>query len=158
MSANIVELGEGVRDALNAHSFSQDFTAVFSFNPNISNMDAKTLQVIVTDAGGDIRLVSRQQMQMLDTIDVIVLHRVDSGATGIDEAKVKAAFLLMDELAEFLIRRVIAEYSPLGSIRRGRGDGEKQHYMKGDLQDRLFAATLAISYATRVAISSEESS
>lgn len=158
MSANIVELGEGIRDALNAHMFSQSFDAIFSFNADFSNMDAKTLRVVVTDAGGDIRLISREWMQMLDTIDVVVLHRVDSGTTGIDDTKVGAALLLMDEIAAFLIRRAIAGYTPQGVIRRGRGDGGKQHYMRGDLQDRLFAASLAISYATRVALASEESS
>jgi hypothetical protein len=158
MSANIVELGEGIRDALNAHTFSQDFDAIFSFNANFSNMDAKTLRVVVTDAGGDIRLIGRQSMQMMDTIDVVILHRVDSGATGIDDAKVNSALVLMDEITAFLIRKNIAEYSPQGVIRRGRGDGAKQHYMRGDLEDRLFASAIAITYATRVALNSDESS
>ena len=148
--ANIVALCEGVRDALNGYAFSEDFTAVHSFNPNFSPIEAKELQVIVTDGGGDLGLISRQMMGCTDTVDVIVLWRVDASTTNIDPEKMNRALILMDGIAEFLIRRQIADYSPSGIIRRGSGEGTKQHYMKGDIRDRLFAAAISLTYRTKI--------
>lgn len=161
MNANIVDLCQGIADALNGAApgtFSQDFAASFEFAPDYSSMDAKTLRVVVTDAGGDIELVSRARMGFTDTARVVVLWRVDAGSTGIDAAKMRAALLLLEEIARFLLGRGVANYSQTGTAQRGDGEKGKAHYMAGNLSDRIFAASLLLPYQTAESIRTEEGS
>lgn len=153
MSANIVDLCQGIADALNAAdagTFSESFSATFEYNPNYSNIDAKTLRVVVTDAGGEIEAISRANLGFTDTARIVVLWRVDSGATGIDTDKMKRALLLLEEIALFLLLKPIANYSAVGTMERGTTEKDKSHYMPGNLEERLFAASLKIPYQTRV--------
>ena len=59
MAALIVQLGKGVRDLLNAGSFSQTFEAVWEYVPVYEIPSADTLRVVVTDAGGEIDLATK---------------------------------------------------------------------------------------------------
>lgn len=150
--SSIVDLCQGVVDALNVGSFSQVFIASFEFAPNYSSMDAKTLRVIVTDAGGDGELITKSMIGYTDSVRVVVLYRVDSGATGIDNTKMQAALDLLEEIIEYLIVMPIGNYSPDGTIKRGSGDKDKSHYMPGNLEDRVFASTVVIPYQSKATI------
>jgi hypothetical protein len=154
MSA-IYDLCDGVVEALNGAepgTFSEAFSAEFAFAPNFSNMDAHTLRVIVTDAGGDLELLTRGQMGMTDSVRVVVLWRVGGGTTGVDGALVRRALTLLEEIALFLVGRSVASYSQDGSAQRGTGEKDKAHYMPGNLEDQCFAASMLFPYQTRQSI------
>jgi hypothetical protein len=150
--SGIVALCQGVADALNAGSFSQAFTASFEYAPNYSTMDAKTLRVIVTDAGGDVAMISKGMIGYTDNVRVVILHRVDAGATGIDTSKMAEALDLLEEIVEYLIVLPIDAYMPQGTVSRGTGEKDKQHYMPGNLEDRVFAASIVIPYESKATV------
>ena len=155
MSASIIDLCEGVVAALNGAApgtFSETFSAVFELAPNYSTMDAKSLRVVVTDAGGEIEPVARAYLSFTDGVSLVVLWRVDSGATGIDTAKMKRALALLEELVVFLALRPLAGYTPTGKMDRAGGAKDKTHYMAGNLDERLFAASVRVEYQTKVSI------
>lgn len=155
MTASIVALGEAVAAALNEAApgtFSEAFAASFEFNPNYSSMDAKTLRVVVTDAGGDIAPVGRNYLGFTDSIALVVLWRVDSGTTGIDNSKVGRCLNLLEELLVYLALRSVAGYSATGKMTRAGGDKGKAHYMAGNLEERLFASSVTIEYQTKIQI------
>jgi len=162
MAASIKSLCDGVVAALNgadAGTFSETFTAEFGYAPSFSNMQASTLRVIVTDAGGDISLVSRAWVGMTDSVRVVLLWRVDdSTGTGIDSALMARALGLLEEITIFLVARSIGNYSQDGTAQRGTGEKDKAHYMPGNLEDRCFAASLLLPYQTRVNRRSEAGS
>jgi hypothetical protein len=160
-TAGLVALCEGIVTALNgagAGTFSEDFTAVFAFNPNYSNIDAKTLRVVVTDAGGDLELIGRGALGVTDNARVVVLWNVGTGATGIDTDRVGRALTLLEEITVFLATLGVAGYAPSGTMERASGDKEKSHYMPGNLEDRLFAASVKIEYQSRLPLRSGFSS
>ena len=157
-TAGIVSLCEGVVTALNAGTFSESFTAVFAYNPNYSNIDAKTLRVLVTDAGGDLSLISRGAMGVTDNVRVVVLWNMAAGATGIDTEKMGRALTLLEEIIKFLAVLGVADYAPTGNMERATGEKDKSHYMPGNLEDRLFAASIKVEYQSRLGIRSEFSS
>lgn len=152
-TAGIVELCEGVAAALNGAevgTFSEVFTAVFQYNPNYSNIDAKTLRVLVTDAGGDLELISRGSLGVTDNARVVVLWNMGTAATDVDTDKMKRALLVLEEITVFLAGRAIADYMPTGAMERASGDKSKSHYMPGNLEDRLFAASVRVEYQSRM--------
>lgn len=152
--SSIASLGDGVAGALNdaaPGTFSETFTAVYAFAPNYSTMDAKTLRVVVTDAGGEIALASRAQALFTDAIRVVVLWRVDAGATGLDDTAMRRALTLLEEITLFLLGRSVAGYAQDGTATRGAGEKEHAHYMAGNLEDRVFAASIIFPYQSRVA-------
>lgn len=151
MSANIVQLCQAIADALNGApggTFTSTFTASFEYAPNYSTMDAKTLRVIVTDAGGQASLVARGRLGYTDSVRVVVLWRVDAGGTGIDASKVGAGLLLVEEIMLYLLAKNMAGYAQTGVVRRGDGEKEKQHYMPGNLEERVFASVVVLDYET----------
>lgn len=155
MSASIIDLGEAVAAALNdatPGTFSESFSAAFELAPVYSSIDAKTLRVIVTDAGGEIAPVGKGYLGFTDSISVIVLWRVDAGQTGIDYDKMKRALLILEEIVVFLAMRSLAGYSPTGEMERAGGAKDKTHYMAGNLEERLFAASVRITYETKISI------
>lgn len=155
-TASIIELLDGVVEALNAPAaqaeFSQTFTAVRVFNPQWNGIEAKNLTVVVTDSGGDVDILAKKQIGMDDAVRVVILHRVNgAGTTGIDDAKVCADLLLLEEVLLFLVQRSIASYSQNGDVVRGTGEKDKSHYMPGNLtEDQLFGASLTFGYRTKV--------
>lgn len=154
MAALIVILGNGVTDALNAGSFSQDFTAVWQYAPSYVLPDADDLQVIVTDAGGEIDLDARRFVKYGDTIRVVLLWRVSKDSeTGIDDTKMDDALLLLQEIGEYLVLKKIGDYSQTGLVTRGDGDKDKSHYFPGNLdQGSVFASDLRLEYVVHVKV------
>ena len=150
MSSNIVTLCHAVRDALNgaeAGTFSQSFTAVFEFLPEYTPVDAKTLRVVVTDAGGDITMPARGKRGMQDRVRVSAIWRVSpTSGTAIDKTRMDEALTLMDEITEFLLCRAMGDYSQTGRILRGLGDKDKSHYYAQNLKEKTFIASIIASY------------
>ena len=161
MNANIVALCQGVASELNNAPlgvFSESFSAAFEYAPVYSSMDAKTLRVVVTDAGGELELMSRARLGFTDGVRVVVLWRVDAGSTGLDVDKMGRALLLLEQITKFLVGRKVADYAQTGAARRGDGEKEKQHYMPGNLEERVFAAAVVLTYQTTESIRTTEGS
>jgi hypothetical protein len=151
VTANIVSLCQAVSSALNeapAGTFSEAFTAAYEYAPNYSVIDAKTLRVVVTDAGGQVELVARGRLGYTDSVRVVVLWRVDAGGTGLDTSKIGRALTLVEEIVLYLLGKNMAGYVQTGVVRRGDGEKEKQHYMPGNLEERVFASVLVLEYQT----------
>ena len=160
-TANIVELCQAVADALNAAdvgTFEETFTAEFIFAPEYSVMDAKTLRVIVTDAGGDLEMIARSRLGFTDNVRVVILWRVDAAGTGLDATKIGRGLTLLEEISRFLVGKKMADYNQTGTARRADGEKEKNHYMPGNLQERTFAAALVLPYVTTENLTRETSS
>jgi hypothetical protein len=162
MAASIKTLCDGVVTALNgaeAGTFSETFVAEFQYAPSFSNMMASTLRVLVTDAGGDVGLISRAWVGMTDSVRVVIMWRVDETAgTGIDEDLMARALQLLEEITVYLIGRSVGGYSQLGTAQRGTGEKDKEHYMPGNLEDRCFAASLLLPYQTKLSTRTEAGS
>ena len=152
MSANIIDLCNAVVDALNdaaEDTFSQTFTAEFEYVPEYTAPDADTLRVIVTDAGGKIPRAGRELITYADQVRVVVLWRVKQSSTGIDTSRMAEALQLVDEIAEYLYDKNVGddeEFIQSEEMQRGSGEKDKQHYFPGNLEDRVFAASLLIPY------------
>jgi hypothetical protein len=92
------------------------------------------------------------QDEYTDNVRVVILHRVDAGATGIDTSKMAEALDLLEEIVEYLIVLPIDAYMPQGTVSRGTGEKDKQHYMPGNLEDRVFAASIVIPYESKATV------
>lgn len=154
MAASIIELCRGVRDSLNSAgsgTFTEPFTAVFEYSPAYTIPETENMQVIVTDAGGLINLQARKLLAYTDSVRVVVLYRVNNSTTGIDESKMEASLLTLEEITEWLIKREIGDYKQTGVITRGDGGKGKQHYYPGNLDSGvIFASDLTIAYMKSV--------
>jgi GTPase SAR1 family protein len=151
MTASIVSLCQDVTDYLNAAgsgTFSQTFTAVYEYSPQYTIPDAESLIVVVTDAGGQVDLNSRRQMQYTDSVRVVILWRVDSpSVTGIDDDMMKASLLLSEEIVEYLYCVKMGNYTPTTAAYRGDGAKSKQHYYPGLVdQGLVFGADITLEY------------
>jgi hypothetical protein len=156
--AGIVDLCNGVVASLNAGTFSEAFTAAFYYQPSESSEDAKSLSVIVTDAGGDIGLVSRAWTQFTDNVRVVIAWRVDNATqTDIDSAIMARALTLLEEITIHLVGRPIGNYSQDGTATRSIGPNDKSHYTL-DMAGRLFAASLTLPYVSRISRREESGS
>jgi len=157
MAASIVELCQGIADAINgagSGTFSEPFTAVFEYAPQYTIPDTETLRVVVTDAGGTIERPARRLLQYADTARVVVMWRVaDASGTGIDADLMERGLVLLEEITEFLFGLQIGNFKQSGSLVRGDGEKDKSHYYPGNLdQGLIFAADLRIGYQKQVQV------
>lgn len=157
MSAHIVTLCTAVADALTAGAFSETFTAEYEYAPNYSAMDAKTLRVVVTDAGGEVGLMTRSRLGYMDKVRVVILWRVDATGTGLSPEKMNRGLVLMDEIINFLMGRTMGNYSQTGEVQRGLSEKDKEHYFPGNLDQRVFATTAVFGYRTTEVIPKDSS-
>jgi len=156
MTAPATEIARGVRDALNnadPGTFSQDFTAVFSFTPTKTFPDAIDATeaddwLVLTTAGNPEHERSargRWGETFPVHIGLLVDCRKASPETGLDEDKVDAALELLDEIYRYLRNRTLeldsGDYGPLEATHDPIFDPE-------DLAGGLFAGVLIINYRT----------
>jgi hypothetical protein len=156
MAAPGVEVAQGVRDALNGAGsgvFSQDFTAAFDYRPTknfpdvIDSTDADDWLVLVTLGNPNHFRSARNRWGETYPVHVglLVDCRKPSPETGLDEAKIGEALVLLDEIYRYLRDRMIdadsGKYGPLEVTHDPVYDPE-------DLDSGLFAGVLILNYRT----------
>lgn len=93
----IINIAEAVKDALNAHDFSQEFTAERHYQPLFDLAEMKDLHVSVVPNGVTTATLGRARAQFDCRIDVAVQKKLKQA----DNAEIDLLMLLVDEIAEY---------------------------------------------------------
>ena len=104
MSAVIIQLANAVVSDLNAHAFSQNFTATRAYLPRFDLEGGTGLQVSVVPKTDVRQPATRAEDECTETIDIGVMQRL--AKTGAEEiAEVDGLMGLCEEVKTFLSRR-----------------------------------------------------
>jgi len=102
----ITALADAVTAALNAHTFTQTFTAVRVTLPDLDPKDTEELQVNVMAGGRTMEIDSRKYDAHDMIIEVAVIQRVEDTSN----AQVDPLIALCEEIAAFLKRQRMGDY------------------------------------------------
>jgi hypothetical protein len=100
----LADIADAVVAELNAHTFSQTFTAARSWRPLKALEELSDLTVIVVPKGWTQDRIDRANVQRDVDIDVAVLKKLASG----DNAECDGLMALVEEIAAFLKGRLLA--------------------------------------------------
>lgn len=132
----MIDLAEALKNELNTHTFTLDFTAERTAMPDLSPQDCEELKVLVVASAHDIEPHTRANDRHDMTIDVAVIKRLGDTTNSSVDPLVN----LVDELAAYLKRLRVNSRSPLSVSNRPLYDYAR-------LKERsLFLSVLHVTY------------
>jgi len=101
--ASTIDIADAIVTALNAHSFSQPFTARRHYVPTFDLKEMKNLHVTVVPRGVEMTAANRSMIQNAVQVDIGIQQKLPAPASPAgDQAAIDTLMGLVEEIADFV--------------------------------------------------------
>jgi hypothetical protein len=139
--STVTAIAKSVITALNDHTFSLPFEAVYSVKPGLELAELDTLRVIVVPKALEIETASRSASKYIVSIDIGIMRRI--GKLTPEEA-VETYGDLVDEIIEFLKTKNLKEFP---TAQRVAVSNDPIYIPDHLTQSRTFTSVVNVKYA-----------